>query len=184
MRTRLLAIATTMSVALPCVVEAQKPACQQAPLPYGQQLSGPRFGFTYLTPGIIRVLRDSTSSSYSEIGRKVNPIMTQFGWQFEREIFAGSCNGPRAVNEWILLAGGMEQGLFLPSLTWLVGVRLPSGREFGVGPNLSAAGLALALAGGVTTRYENINFPINVAVVPSRHGARISILSGFNTVRR
>ena len=184
MRTTLLAIAATACVALPHVAQAQNTSCRQPPSSFGQQLSGPRFGFTYLTPGIIRVLRDSLHRSYTDVGAKINPVTTQFGWQFEREIYAGSCNGPRAVTEWVLLAGGMEQGLFLPSLTWLVGVRLPKGTEFGVGPNLSAAGIALAFAGGVTSRYENLNIPLNLAIVPSRNGARISILTGFNTVRR
>jgi hypothetical protein len=41
----------------------------------------------------------------------------------------------------------------------------------------------LAVAGGVTFRAGNLNVPMNVAIVPSRVGTRVSVLTGF-TVRR
>ena len=44
-----------------------------------------------------------------------------------------------------MLLGGLEQGLAIPSLNWMVGLRTSEGAEFGIGPNLTPAGAALAL---------------------------------------
>jgi hypothetical protein len=40
--------------------------------------------------------------------------------------------------------------------------------------------VALAVATGVTFKKGNLNVPVNVAVVPSRAGVRVSLLTGFN----
>jgi len=56
--------------------------------------------------------------------------------------------------------------------------------EFGVGPNLTPAGLALAMAAGVTFRTGLMNVPSNLAVVPSKAGMRVSVLTGFTMRRR
>ena len=136
------------------------------------KLSGPRFGVTYLGGAIV--------DSLAAYDVKVSPVITQFGWQFERLILSGE-SGFSAVTEWVVLVGGLEQSAFLPSVSWMVGVRGPRGAEFGVGPNVSAAGSALAIAGGVTSRAGAFNVPVNLAVVPSKIGTRVSILVGFTT---
>ena len=136
------------------------------------KLSGPRFGITYLGGGIV----DSLAAN----GIDVSPVITQFGWQFERMMYTGN-NGLSAVTEWVLLVGGLEQSTFLPSVSWLVGLRGGRGAEFGVGPNLSVAGTALAIAGGFTSRAGGFNLPVNLAVVPSKVGTRVSVLVGFTT---
>ena len=84
---------------------------------------------------------------------------------------------------WVFLAGGLEQGVVLPSLSWLVGLRTREGAEFGIGPNVTPAGVSLVLAAGVTMRTGTFNVPVNVAVVPSRVGTRVSVLTGFNMRR-
>lgn len=163
-------IGMVMGVTLPTVALAQ---ADRVPPPVQHiKLSGPRFGVTYLGGGIVDTLAAN--------GIDVAPVITQFGWQFERLIFAGE-NGLSAVTEWIVLVGGLEQSTFLPSVSWLVGLRGPRGAEFGVGPNISAAGSALAIAGGVTTRAGAFNLPVNIAVVPSKVGTRVSVLVGFTT---
>jgi hypothetical protein len=134
-------------------------------------LSGPRVGATFLSAGVT----DTLSESYIDVG----PVVSQFGWQFEKRFKTGA-NGLTAVNEWVLLAGGAEQGVLLPSVSWLVGLRTASGMEFGVGPNLTPVGVALAFAGGVTYSKGALNVPVNVAVVPSKAGVRVSVLTGFN----
>lgn len=138
-------------------------------------LSGPRMGITYLSPGI-------EAKAEELVAQGVAPVVTQFGWQWETRFFSIE-DGPTGVSEWVLLAGGLEQGLFLPSLTWLVGLRSSQGAEFGVGPNVTPAGAALAFAGGITLRNGPINFPLNAAIVPSRDGVRVSFLAGFNMRR-
>ncbi|MDX1673481.1 MAG: hypothetical protein R3314_01670 [Longimicrobiales bacterium] len=139
------------------------------------RLSGPRFGLTYMTEGI----RDR---ALEFLDYRPAPVMTQFGWQWETRFFSSE-DGATGVSEWVLLVGGLEQSLVIPSLTWIVGFRSGSGVEFGVGPNVTMAGAALVAGGGVTLRSESIFFPINLAVVPSRSGTRISILAGFNMRR-
>jgi hypothetical protein len=140
------------------------------------RLSGPRAGVTFLSPGV----RDQISDEFSE---NLGPVISQFGWQFEKR-FMSSESGATAVTEWVLLFGGADQGVFVPSLTWLLGLRTMGGVEFAAGPNLSPAGMAVAIAAGVTLRAGNLNVPLNVAVVPSESGARISFLMGFNSKRR
>src|SRR6185369_10238135 len=72
-------------------------------------LSGPRFGVTFLSNSIVRKLREAD-------GISVDPVVSQFGWQFEKQ-FATSGNGPTLVTEWVVLVGGVEQGVFLPSVS-------------------------------------------------------------------
>ena len=84
------------------------------------------------------------------------------------------------MNEFVFLLGGLEQGVTLPSASWMVGLRSPSGLEFGIGPNVTPAGVALAVAGGVTFRSGALNVPLTFAVVPSKDGTRVSMLTGFN----
>ena len=62
-------------------------------------------------------------------------------------------------------------------------MRTRSGTEFGAGPNLSPAGGAIVLAAGKTFRAGALNLPVNLAVVPSASGVRVSLLCGFNTRR-
>ena len=140
------------------------------------RLSGPRAGVTFLSPGV----RDQISEEFSE---NLGPVISQFGWQFEKR-FMSTETGATAVTEWVLLFGGADQGVFVPSLTWLLGLRTTGGIEFAAGPNLSPAGMAVALAAGVTLRAGNLNVPLNVAVVPSASGARVSFLMGFNSKHR
>ncbi len=92
-------------------------------------------------------------------------------------------SGFAALNELVVLVGGLDQGVALPSATWMVGVRTREGTEFGVGPNITPAGVALAFAAGVTIRTGILNVPMNVAVVPSKAGMRVSFLTGFNMRR-
>jgi len=138
-------------------------------------LSGPRFGFTALSDGIVQKLHER------EID--VRPAISQFGWQFEKEFYS-KAGGLAALNEVVVLAGGLEQGEFLPSVSWMVGLRSPTGVEFGIGPNVTPAGVALALAGGVTFRSGALNVPMTFAVVPSKDGMRVSMLTGFNFRQR
>ena len=137
--------------------------------------SGPRFGVTLLTGSLPDRLRDQHDID-------IAPVITQFGWQFERQ-FASLENGPVALNEWVFLLGGMDQGTVLPSLTWLVGLRTPGNFEIGVGPNATPAGVAIAMSTGYTFKAGALAVPLNVAVVPGKYGVRASVLTGFNLYR-
>jgi hypothetical protein len=136
-------------------------------------LSGPRFGVTYVTAGLARRLDEEFDAA---------PVITQFGWQFETRLFATDA-GLSGLTELVPLLGGLEQGLFLPSLSFLVGLRTPTGFEVGLGPNASLAGAGYVLAIGATTRYGPLNVPVNLSTVLSGEGVRLSFLVGFNLAR-
>lgn len=160
------------SVAVPAAAQTQTPDITIPPPPLKTvSLSGPRFGVTALSQGVVDKLHERSID--------VRSTITQFGWQFEKEFYSKS-GGVAAMNEFVFLLGGLEQGEALPSLSWMVGLRSPTGAEFGIGPNVTPAGVALALAAGVTFRSGALNVPMTFAVVPSKAGTRISMLTGFN----
>ncbi len=138
-------------------------------------LDGPRVGFTYVAPG---ELADKLKKDLD-----VEPLITQFGWQFETNYFA-TPNGTAGLIEGVILIGGLEQNVFLPSANLLIGIRSKDGLEFGFGPNVSLGGAAFVFAAGFTIRNGALNFPINFAVVPSKDGFRTSLLVGFNAQTR
>ena len=135
------------------------------------ELSGPRVGFTYITPG--------KTADFLKNDLEMNTLFTQFGWQFEHQYFALE-SGVSGLVEFIGLIGGLEQGKFLPSASGLIGIRNSRGGEFAFGPNLSLSGAAFVFAFGHTFQTGDLNFPINFAVVPSSNGVRFSLLTGFN----
>lgn len=175
---RLLLALALVSVAHPLCAQSARPtidAQQIPPVARTVSLAGPRIGVTMLTDRMVAKIQDDANLS-------VRNGISQFGWQFERQFYAKG-DGPTVLNEWVLLAGGLDQGVLLPSLSWMVGVRSHEGTEIGVGPNVSASGVGLVIAAGITMRAGVLNVPMNVAVVPSRLGPRVSVLTGF-TLRK
>lgn len=172
---RLFAIVVGVVVVSSSAAYAQGTVQPQRP-PETMSLSGPRIGMTYLSPGVVNQIKE-------DFNHDLNPMISQFGWQFEKR-FMSSDTGATAVTEWVVLVGGVDQGVVIPSLTWLVGMRTVGGIEVAAGPNLSAAGMGVAIAAGMTARVGNLNVPFNVAVVPSENGPRFSFLLGFNAKRR
>ena len=136
------------------------------------QLEGPRFGATVLSHGI-------TSRLKADHHIDVSPVITQFGWQLERQFPTGH-NDIAALTELVVLVGGLEQNVVLPSASWVVGARTRSGFEFGVGPNITAVGTAIVYVAGVTHKVGTLNVPLNISIVPSESGVRTSVLTGFN----
>lgn len=70
---------------------------------------------TLLGPGVLSKLHD-------EYDVQVGSLVSQFGWQFERQFDTGT-SGATLVTEWVVLVGGLEQSVVIPSLSWLVGQR-------------------------------------------------------------
>ncbi|MBT5859477.1 MAG: hypothetical protein HOH88_06365 [Flavobacteriales bacterium] len=137
-----------------------------------QSLAGPRIGVVYITPSLTSSflngnldLFDTPEDGYNETQ---GAITTLYGWQFEsRFADGGDVSG---IVEWIVLAGGMERGKFLPSISSMVGARTSSGLEFAVGPNLSLGGIAMVFGAGYNFKVGNLNMPVNFAFVPGRKG--------------
>jgi hypothetical protein len=165
-----------MHAALLVLLSSAPALCQPMLPPVAQaaNLSGPRFGLTLLSEGVVQKLAEQEIS--------VNPYLSQFGWQFEKQFYTMN-SGVTMVSEWVALVGGLDQSVVLPSLSWLVGVRTREGAEFGIGPNITPAGTALVFAGGMTFRAGVVNIPVNVAVVPSKSGSRVTLLTGFSLRR-
>ena len=138
-------------------------------------MAGPRFGLTMLSQGAVDLLAEKKNIT-------VRPLISQFGWQFEKRFYTND-QGITLLSEWVPLITGLEQGVALPSLNWLVGMRGASGTEFGIGPNITPLGVGLVVAGGVTVRSGALHVPLTFAVATSKSGARVSILTGFNLRR-
>jgi hypothetical protein len=171
-RSVLLAAALPLAMATTAFAQTAQTAMPRLTAPVS--LSGPRFGVTFLN--------QATLDTLAEHEVEVGPMITQFGWQFEKRAY-GASEGLSVLNEWIFLLGGLDQGVALPSVTWMVGLRTKEGAEVGIGPNLTPLGFGLALAAGTTFRAGALNVPVNVAIVPSKAGVRVSVLTGFNTRR-
>lgn len=134
-----------------------------------RSMEGPRLGLTYVSGGRAEaVLRD----------RGLDRLMSQFGWHFEQQVFP-SGYGPAFVIQEVLLVGAVEQAAVVPSATLLMGIRMPGGFEFGLGPNLAPVGPALAVGIGKSLNYGGVSLPINLAVVRTPGALRTTILVGY-----
>ncbi|MGZ5282071.1 MAG: hypothetical protein ACXWDO_06240 [Bacteroidia bacterium] len=132
---------------------------------------GPRIGITHIGPGKMRTGLDDN------FGGK--PTLSQFGWAFESRLFTTK-QGASGTLTFIPLIAGVEQGLFLPSVTGLVGVRTSGGFDFSIGPNLSIGGAGLAMMAGTTVKLQGIDIPMHIAAVPTNKGIIFNFLVGFN----
>ena len=158
-----------------------------------QKLAGPRVGLTVLTHGSSADFINDRSSEYNGFdevwteGQKM-AFISQYGWQWESR-FAENDEVAGLV-EWVVVVGGMEQGMFLPAVSSLVGIRTGSGMEAAFGPNLSLSGIGMVFTVGKNFKSGDLNFPVNIAFVPGKSsawgdggeptGARISLIVGFN----
>ena len=91
--------------------------------------------------------------------------------------------GVEPITSIVLGVAGLEQGLVLPSATWVVGIRTQEDFELGIGPNASLAGVALAVTAGRTFHSGSLHIPIDVAWVGSKIGQRFSLTTGFNVTK-
>ena len=169
-----------------------------------EKLAGPRVGFTYVTAGpIADFLHDGFDFDEDEDGGygSTGPAFTTlYGWQWESR-FADGGGNITGIVEWIVLVGGMERGKFLPSASSIIGARTDKGLEFGIGPNLSLAGIGMVFGVGYNFKSGRLNLPVNISVLPGRKmtgeiqnqggnwqteeyeyntGTRIAITLGFN----
>ncbi len=97
-------------------------------------LSGPRMGTTIFSGENTQIIR----SPRSQGGLDAEPIMFQFGYQFETAYL--NQGGLQALFEFIPVITGLDQGLFIPSVSVLHGIRSNrNGLEFAFGPVVSAS---------------------------------------------
>jgi len=102
--------------------------------PYALRLraDGPRMGVTYATGYLSDVLQKPLNKG----GYDGVPYMFQFGYQFEKQYL--NEGNFQALFEFIPMITGLDQGQFIPSITFLNGIRNnTNGWEFAFGPTLS-----------------------------------------------
>jgi len=150
------------------------PEAQQAKKLPRQSLNGPRFGFTTFTGDV------AEQRSQADL----EPIMSQFGWQFENQIVSTN-GGNRALLEGLVLLGGLEQGEFNLSVAGLAGFRMESGVEFGAGPNFNFNRdteewtTSMLVAAGATMPFGDFYVPVNLALGFADGGPRVTALMGW-----
>lgn len=95
-------------------------------------LSGPRSGMTYMSGSAAEVF----TMSKEEGGYDAMPVMFQVGYQFEKQYL--NEGNFQALVEIIPTITGLDQGLAIPGLTVLHGLRSnKSGWEFAFGPTIN-----------------------------------------------
>jgi hypothetical protein len=141
-----------------------------------RDLSGPRVGLMF-APGDAAI-----AHRLKEHG--LGNIVSQFGWQFERQITPLG-GGPTLVTEAIPLIGGVEYGKFVPSVTLAPGMRFKSGLEIGVGPSVTIVSTSgttntgLVVAVGKTLDYGDLGIPFNLAVSTNPKGTMVTLITGY-----
>jgi len=144
-----------------------------------RNLSGPRLGVTVVM-GQGELWQDLERNDLSR-------TISQFGWHFEHQIVPLG-GGPQFVVQAVPMIGGVEYGKVIPGITLAMGIRFPSGYEFGLGPNVTAPvpsdersdpRTALATAVGKSFSYGGVSLPINLVLVTSPKGQRLSFIVGY-----
>ncbi len=101
-------------------------------------LSGPRMGAAYITEGEMNK-RLQAPEEYG--GYDGYPVMSQFGYQYEIQYL--SAGNFQALVEFVFMISGLEQQMFIPSLTFMNGFRLnKKGWEVAFGPSISIGRIA------------------------------------------
>jgi len=139
-----------------------------------RNMGGPRLGVTYIA-GTGKL---SQSLEKNQIGR----TLSQFGWHFEYQVIPDG-GGPSFVIQFVPLIAGVEYGKILPSGTLAMGVRLPEGIEFGLGPNAlvtdDGVKSALVMTIGKSFTYGGVSIPLNFVYATNPEGNRFSIIFGY-----
>ena len=140
-----------------------------------EKLAGPKLGITMVQSGsLASILRKDVSVFSDEVRQewtgstgKHGAVMSQYGWQWESRFSDGG--NVTGIVEWIALVGGMEKGMFLPSVSSMVGLRNSKGIEFAVGPELSLGGIAMLIGAGYNFKFGELNVPVSITYVPSQN---------------
>ncbi|MEX1190295.1 MAG: hypothetical protein WED33_13630 [Bacteroidia bacterium] len=149
--------------------------------PYQLRLrtDGPRMGATMFTGETASILKSGAGRG----GFEAQPLMFQFGYQFEKQYL--NEGNFQALFEFIPMVTGLDQGLFIPSITIMNGLRNnKSGWEFAFGPTFSVVtksrGYYTADTQTWTIIQDSIPVPENADVI-TRLDSRgdVSIQAGF-----
>jgi hypothetical protein len=139
------------------------------------KLNGPRLGMSY------QLGRDIPEIN----GTKVGPLISQFGWHFEW-LVKPEGGGPAFVTQLIPFLGGVEHSLLIPSMSLVLGIRMPVGFEFGMGPQVTTrftkeepVNPSLIIAVGQSINFSGVSIPLNLAVTTSKDGQALAFVFGY-----
>ena len=134
-----------------------------------EKLAGPRVGGTFISAGPIAdfIHEGFDFDEDDKYGSTGAAFTTLYGWQWESR-FADGGGNITGIVEWIVLVGGMERGMFLPSASSIIGARMDNGLEFGVGPNLSLSGIGMVFGLGYNFKSGDLNLPVSISFIPGR----------------
>jgi hypothetical protein len=171
-----LALAALTLTAAPAVAQTAStpPSTGGSTVVERETFSGPRFGFTVFT-GDVAKLRQRANRE---------PLMSQFGWQFETQLSPVGTES-KALMEWVVLVGGVEQDELNLSLSWLAGIRTQDGLELGAGPAISVnkdsdkPTTSMIVSAGAAAPLGGMRIPIHLAVALAKGGPRITTLVGW-----
>lgn len=153
----------------------------QTPIVEPLKLAGPRIGGMYIFDGDFSNVYEYTNH-FSE-DNPVPKFLNTIGWQFEKEYFS-TPNGLSGLVEFIPMISGYNEGLFIPSVNFIFGLRNAEGIEFGMGVNASLLGSSVLYAAGYTFRFDYLNVPVNLAFSQGRNTERLILTFGFNLRQR
>ena len=105
---------------------------------------GPRLGASYVFTDSV-AYTEAVNEIYPE--GEYYPFMTLFGISLEQRVLLGMTSSHFAFQE-VIMVGGLEQSIALPSASFLIGYRDLSGFEVGAGPTISFSGLGVIVAAG------------------------------------
>lgn len=139
-----------------------------------RNMGGPRLGVTYVM---------GSGELTKELDKNhIGHTLSQFGWHFEYQVIPDG-GGPSFVIQFVPLVAGVEYGKLIPSGTLAMGVRLPEGIEFGLGPNalVTTKGVksALVMSIGKSFTYGGVSIPLNLVYATNPEGNRISFIFGY-----
>ena len=167
--------------------------------PYDRTLiaEGPRMGFGFVTgnnANILALPRDEGGFDQQL------PIMSQFGYQFEKAYI--TTGNWQALAEIIPMLSGLESNRLIPTLTILNGLRSnKNGWEVAFGPTIDLSRVrdgkldsrgdlqfstSLVFSVGKTVKSGEMNFPVNLYFIPARDNSsyRFGVSMGWNAAKK
>jgi hypothetical protein len=147
---------------------------------------GPRVGLT----GVIATLEDFNGfiQAMYPSERSYFLLYSQIGLGVEQRIRLGESKSHLSFQE-VLLVGGLDQNIALPSFTIFMAFQSSFGLVFGLGPEIGIRGeeekivptLSLFYALGWNFSFRGITIPVILTVVPTpfERKPRLSLLSGL-----
>jgi len=148
-----------------------------------RKLNGPRLGLTYVAQSNFMDRNGKLNETLKE--NDIGVLISQFGWHFEWLVTPDG-GGPSFVTQLVPFIGGVEYATVIPSTTVVLGIRMPKGFEFGMGPNVlfrikgdNPISTSLLLAIGQSINFNGVSIPLNLGLLTNNEGTRFSFVFGY-----